>query len=68
MNKMQRIFGDEKFITDTNGHIEGVLMTIAEYSKIIDFLEDQKLVDFIKEAEYEPVLSKEEALRYLGSD
>lgn len=68
MYKIQRIFGDEKFVTNINGDIEGVFMSIVEYSKLIDFLEDQKLVDFIKESESEPVLSKEEALRYLGSD
>lgn len=68
MEQVQRIFGDEKFITGINGDVEGVLIPIAEYSKLVDFLKDQKLVDFIKEAESEPVLSKEAALRYLGSD
>jgi hypothetical protein len=66
MEQMQRIFGDERFVTGKNGTVESVLLSIAEYSKIVDFLEDQKLVDFFKEAEAMPILSKEEALKYLG--
>jgi len=68
MEQIRRIFGDERFVTGKNGIVEGVLLSIAEYSKIVDFLEDQKLVDFFKEAEGTPLLSKEEALKYLGND
>ncbi len=68
MEAVKRIFGDEKFITGADGIVESVLLSTAEYLKIVEFLEDQKLMDYIKEAEGEPVLSKEDALRYLESD
>ena len=68
MKAIKRIFGDEKFLSRADGSVESVLLSTAEYLKIVEFLEDQKLVDYIKEAEVGPFLSKEDALRYLESD
>ena len=46
MNQIQRIFGDEKFITGVNGNIESVVLSISEYSKLVEILEDQKLGNY----------------------
>ena len=36
MEQIQQIFGDEKFITNSKGEIESVLMTLSEYNKIFE--------------------------------
>ncbi len=68
MEKIQRIFGDERFVTGKNGEIEAVLLSISEYAKLVDILEDQKLAAFIRDAEQEITYSKQEALRFLEID
>ena len=68
MEQIERIFGDERFVTGHNGQVESVLLSISEYKKIVDFFEDQKLASFIKEAESESEYSKKEALKVLDID
>ncbi len=68
MEQLQRIFGDEKFVTGVNGEIEAVLLSISEYAKLVDIIENQKLADFIMDAEQEITYSKQEALRFLEID
>ncbi len=40
-------------------------ISISEYAKLVDILEDQKLAAYIRDAEQEITYSKQEALRFL---
>jgi hypothetical protein len=57
--------GNEKYITNASGEVEFVVLTVSDYKKIIELLEDYGLGLAIKEAEGEKTYRKDEALRYL---
>ena len=68
MADVQRMFGDEKFITGSNGVVESVIMSVKEYSSIVEIIEDYKLGQLIKAEENTDTLSKKEALEFLNLD
>ncbi len=70
---------DLEYLTDKNGQLKGVIIPIEIWKKVfpdipesleefIDTLEDYCLNKAMDEAKSTPLLSKEEALKFLGED
>ncbi len=68
MQQIEQIFGDEKFITNSNGEIESVLMTLSEYNKLTELLEDSILAKSMEKAESDVFFNKKDALDLLLND
>ena len=68
MNAALNILGNERYITNSKGETEFVVIPVKNYRQLIELLEDYGLGQAIKEAEKEKLYTREEALRFLEND
>jgi hypothetical protein len=68
MAELTKIFGDEKFITSSDGHIESVLISFSDYKKILSLYEDRALAQAMEENGDDEVYNKQDALILLEAD
>ncbi len=63
------IEGSLKYITGQDGHINEVILPIAMFKKMVESLEDKKLLQMMKEVEERPgdYLSEEESFELIDS-
>ena len=59
---------DEKYITDSKGKVEFIVVPVKEYERVMDLLEDYGLGLAIKQAEGEKKYKKNDALKFLEND
>ena len=64
MKTVSKKLGSEKYITNANGEVEYVILTLADYERIIELLEDYGLGLAMKEAEADKTYDRAHALRY----
>jgi len=55
----------QEFITDANGQIQKVILSIADYKALLEALEDEGLYRLMTEVRDETPLDRESALREL---
>lgn len=55
----------QEFITDAEGHIQKVILNIADYQALIEALEDEGFYRLMAEVRHETPLDRESALREL---
>lgn len=67
MKTLSKKLGSERYITDANGEVESVILSLAEYEKVINLLEDYGLGLAMKEAESDKTFDKGQALKYLDN-
>ena len=60
--------GIEKYITNSKGDVEYVVIPILKYERIVELLENFGLGLAIKEAEKDKIYTKEDALKLLEND
>ncbi len=58
----------KQYIYDAKGNAEYVVLSISDYQRLIDLLEDYALGDAMLAAEDAPRYGKEEALKFLEND
>jgi hypothetical protein len=67
MNAALNFLGKERYITNSKGEPEFVVIPLQNYKQLIELLEDYGLGQAIRVAEGEKIYNKEEALR-MGMD
>lgn len=68
MNAVLNILGKERYITNSKGKAEFVVIPLQNYKQLIELLEDYGLGQAIQAAEGEKIYNKEEALQFLEHD
>lgn len=58
---------NKNYVLDTNQKPIAVQISLAEFEKIEEILEDYGLAQLMDEVEDDEILNKEEALKYLAS-
>ena len=58
----------KQFIYDAHGKAEYVVLSIAEYERLVELIEDNALGEAMLAAEGAPLYNKEEALKFLENE
>jgi hypothetical protein len=57
----------QEFVTDNTGQIQKVVLSLSDYQHLLNALEDEDLYQAMQAVRHETPLSREAALRALGS-